>query len=245
MKLELRKLGQRWMGTNQASQTTLDEQTLKGLLAEYNSLKSEIHQTQGRRMQILSLSVGAFGVILSFTGIEVLGDANIEPEGRLWIAIGTAVALYAIAIPSLTMMIGAQKHVRRLGWYIGTFIEPLVPGLNWERHLLVSRSRWQHRWGIRSMSMTYFFLSILPLLLPMYALNQYRQGWPVALIILVPLFCWSIYLSYDLRIGKSKGDVEWWEDYASKHAPGTHPPPALEHAQTPGRETAPEKRNQP
>jgi len=241
MKLELGKLKDRWTSANQEPQATLDDQTFKGLLAEYNSLKSEIHQTQGRRMQIVSLTVGAFGVILSIIGKSVLADASIEPDKRLWIAIGGAVTLYAIIIPSLTMMIAAQQTVRRLGWYIYTFIEPLVPGLNWERHLQDLRSQWVPRRGIRSVSEIYYFLSILPLLLPIYALSQHIQGW-VATLILVPFLSRSIYLSYDLRTGVSKGkEWAWWEDYASKHAPSTSSPLALGHVQTPNHDTAPEQ----
>ena len=90
---------------------------LQGLLSEYGSLRSEIGRTQGHRVQIISLTVGAYGVILSVTGGVVLGSANIAPEGQLWVAIGGAVALYAIVIPSLLMMISLQQSIQRIGNY--------------------------------------------------------------------------------------------------------------------------------
>ncbi|MGD9099160.1 MAG: hypothetical protein PVF45_01685 [Anaerolineae bacterium] len=215
MKLELRKLGQRWMGTNQASQATLDEQTLKGLITEYNTLRSEMHNAQGRRMQITSFTVATFGVILSITGNHVLGSASTEPGKQLWVAVGGAIVTYAIIISSLIMMTAAQRSIERLGGYICIFIEPRVPGLNWEYHRRGARTPDRRKRG-RGISVIYYFLSTLALLLPIYALGQYTQGWATTLI-LVPFFAYSIYLGYNLQTGASK-DKEWmqWEKYASK-----------------------------
>jgi len=184
-----------------------------GLLDEYRSLRSEIQSTQGQRMQILSLTVGAFGVILSISGSVVLGSESITPAGRLLVAVGGAIALYAIVIPSLIMMLAAQQAIQRLGEYIRIFIEPRVPGLNWEKRWRNFKLRHQYRGGLRSMGGIYYFLSLLPLSLPIYAASQHMQNWPLILI-LVPFIGCSIYLSYDLQAAISKG-WKWarWEDY--------------------------------
>jgi hypothetical protein len=184
-----------------------------GLLDEYKSLRSEIQSTQGQRMQILSLTVGAFGVILSISGSVVLGSESITPAGRLLVAVGGAIALYAIVIPSLIMMLAAQQAIQRLGEYIRIFIEPRVPGLNWENRWRNFKLRHQYRGGLRSMGGIYYFLSLLPLLLPIYAASQYTQNWPLILM-LVPFIGCSIYLSYDLQAAISKG-WKWarWEDH--------------------------------
>ncbi len=241
MKHKLEKWKDRWTSTNQEPQAALDDQTLKGLLAEYNTLRSEILNAQGRRMQIISLTVGAFGVILSITGNNVLGSASIEPMRRLWVTIGGAVAIYTIVIPSLLLMRTTHQTVMRLGRYIRVFIEPHVPGLNYEYHWQNLKTQRLHKGGHRSISRLYFFLSTLPLLLPIYALSQYMQGW-AATLTLIPFVAWSIYLSRDLQTGASK---DWqllthWDDYASKHSAGTHLRPTPEHCQMPNHDTAPE-----
>lgn len=197
--------------TDQTSLSTAEERD--GLLDEYRSLRSEMHHTQGQRIQILSLTVGAFGVILSISGNVVLGSESITPAKQLWVAVGGAIALYAIVIPSLIMMIGAQQGIQRLGEYIRVFIEPRVPGLNWENRWRNLKLRHQYKGGIRSLGGIYYFLSLLPLLLPIYLLSQHTQNWPVILI-LVPFVGCSIYLTYDLQAAISKS-WKWvrWEDY--------------------------------
>jgi hypothetical protein len=187
------------------------------LLAEYESLRNEILGVQTQRMQIISLTVGAIGAVLSIAGGIVLGTEKMDGLRRLLIATGGAVAAYVIIIPSLIMIISAQQSVQRLGEYIRVFIEPLVPGLNWQNRWKNYKAQYQYRGGLRGMGGIYYFLSILALLLPAYALTQYLQGWIVALV-LMPFFLWSIYLSYDLQSGRSKG-WKWarWDDYTSKY----------------------------
>jgi len=241
MKLELGKLKERWTSTNQEPQAALDDQTFKGLLTEYNALRNEILNAQGRRMQIISFTVGAFGVILSITGNNVLGSASMEPERRLWVAIGGMIAVYAIVIAGLNMMIMTQQLIERLGGYIRIFIEPRMPGLNWECHWR-DFGRHRHKGGHKGMGGFYYLLSTLPLLLPTFALSQHKQGWPAALI-LIPFASRSIYLSYVLHTGKSKGWKEWarWENYDDKHTTNTQPPLAPKQNQTPDHDTAPEQ----
>jgi len=215
MKLELGKLKERWTSANQESQATLDDQTFKGLLAEYSVLRSEMHDAQGRRMQITSFAVAAFGAILSITGNIVLGSASMEPAKRLWIAIGGAITIYAMVISSLTIMITTQRAIERLGEYIGIAIEPYVPGLKWERIRYEFEAKHPHKGGLTGPGGIYFFLSILPLLLPIYALSHYTQGW-VATLILIPFFILSLYLSCDLR--KHESDrLKKWKKHVEEH----------------------------
>jgi hypothetical protein len=205
------------MEIKRETNNTLSPGELKGLLAEYDSLRSEILGVQTQRMQIISLTIGALGAVLSITGGIVLGTENIDALIRLLVATGGAVAAYVIIIPSLIMIISAQQAVQRLGGYIRIFIEPLVPGLNWQSRWQNYKAQYQYRGGLRGMGGIYYFLSILPLLLPAYALSQYLPGWGAAFI-LIPFFLWSVYLSYDLQSGRSKG-WKWahWEDYTSKY----------------------------
>jgi hypothetical protein len=232
-------------GGGEDARAVLDEQTLQGLLAEYNALRNQILKTQERRMQIISLTVGAFGVILSIIGSNVLGS-SLEPANQLWVAIGGAITIYAIVIPSLIIMLTTQQSIEGLGAYIRIFIEPHVPGLSWERHLYDYRIQHGYWKVYGGMSIIYYFLSTLPLLLPIYALIQYIQGWFVALI-LIPFFIGSIELSYDLEHGLSRGkERERWKAYAKEHLPiDTYSLLPLESNQTPNHNTAPKQTDQP
>lgn len=205
------------MEVKQRVNDTPSTEELKGLLAEYDWLKSELLGLQKQRMQIISLTVGALGAILSIAGGIVLGSETIDSLRRLLIAIGGALTAYMIIIPSLVMIISVQQSVQRLAGYIRIFIEPLVPGLNWQNRWHKFTVQYRYRGGLRGMGGIYYFLSILPLILPIYALSQYLQGW-IATLILIPFFTCSVYLSYDLLSGKSKS-WKWarWEDYISKY----------------------------
>ena len=202
------------MAIHQQADGKIDAQTLKGLLAEYNALRSEMHHTQQQRMQLISLTVGAFGVILSVTGGIVLGSEAIDPARRLLVAIGGAIMSYAITIPSLIMMISTQQGVQRLGGYIRIFIEPQVPGLNWQHHWHSLKAQHQFKGGLSGMGGIYYFLSILPLLLPIYAVSQYISGW-AATITLIPFITWSIYLSHNLQTASRGWERARWEDYCA------------------------------
>ena len=185
----------------------------EGLLDEYRALKSEIHNSQGHRLQIISLTVGAFGVIISISAGSVLGSQNTNIDTRLLIAIGSSIALYSILISSLIMILSVQQAIQRVGEYIRIFIEPQVAGLNWETRWYKYKLRYKYRGGLRGMGSIYFFLSFLPVLLPGYALSQNIQNWSFVLI-LIPFLVWSFYLTYDLNTSFSSG-WKWarWENY--------------------------------
>lgn len=185
------------------------------VLEEYRTLRSEILNAQGRRLQTISLTVGALGVVLSISADAVLGANLVTVEERLEVAVGGAIALYAILIPSLIMTMSTQQTIQRLGEYIRIFIEPRVSGLQWEQKWHDFKIRHNYRGGLRGMGGIYYFLSLLPLLLPLYVVSQNPQNWLLSLV-LIPFLAWSIYLSYDLQASFSKSWV-WarWDDVTS------------------------------
>jgi len=180
------------------------------LLTEYKTLRDEILTAKGRRLQTVSLTVGAFGVILSIIAGAVLGSDIPSPETRLAVAIGGSIALYGIVIPSLIMTLTLQQTIQRIGGYIRVFIEPRVLGLNWENRWYVHKSQHRLSGGLRGIGGIYYFLSLLPLLLPFYTLSQSTQNWPLILA-LTPFVCWSLYLSYDMHAAISKGWKWKWK----------------------------------
>ena len=127
----------RSMNNKDNSPNQISNSEEKGLLAEYESLRSEIIDGKGRRLQTMSLIIGAFGVILSIIASAVLRSEITTVEMKLAIAVGGGIALYGVLIPGLIMVILLQQSIRRVGEYIRIFIEPRVPGLNW-----------QNRWSI-------------------------------------------------------------------------------------------------
>ncbi len=184
-----------------------------GFLAEYRSLQSEILSSQERRLQTITLTVGILGVILTVSGDAVMGTGTPTSEAKLVVAIGSGIAMYAILIPSLMMVTSLQQTIQRLGEYIRLFIEPCVPGLHWQQRWHDFRQQRQYPGGLRGLGELYYFLSPLPLLLPLYIVSQGAQNW-FLIFILVPLIAWSLYLTYDLRAAKSKS-WKWarWDDF--------------------------------
>lgn len=207
--------------TEETKTSLVEEQ--EGLLVEYNSLRDEIMGMQRQRLQIISFTVGAVGAMLSIAGNTVLGSETIDPWRRLLVAAGGAIAAYAIVIPSLIMTISLQQGIRRLGGYIRTFIEPFVPGLRWQFHWQRFKAWRGFKSGLGNMGGIYHFLSVLPLLLPLYAAVQYPEGWMVTLV-LIPFLVWSICLSIDLRTGRSR-DWKWatWAGYPRTTGGGSGP----------------------
>lgn len=181
-----------------------------GLLEEYRSLRDEIHAAQGRRIQTLSFTIGAFGVILTLITNTVLGSGITSPEARFVIAIGGSITLYGIVIPSLIMNLSVQQTIQVIGSYIRVFIEPEVPGLNWENRWQAHKHEYRLTSGLRRISAIYFFLSLLPLLLPIYMLSQQTQN-RLFILGLIPFACWSIYLSYDMNAAISKRWKAQWK----------------------------------
>ena len=194
-----------------------------GIFAEYQSLRSEIQETQRQRLQIISLTVGAFGGLLAISAGYTLNAENTTPHTQIVVAVGGAIALYAILIPSLIMMLSAQQAIQRLGEYIRIFIEPLIPGLNWESRWREYKLRHNYKGGLRGMGGIYYFLSLLPLFLPLYTVSQSPYNWPLLLTI-IPFFGWALFLAYDLHAAKSRG-WKWakWEDNKEDSQPLTIP----------------------
>ncbi len=206
--------------TNSEEPKSVSTDDQAGLLTEYKTLRDEILTAKGRRLQTMSFTVGAFGVILSVVGNAVLGSNIPDPEVRLAISVGGGIALYGIMIPSLIMSISAQQTIQRIGGYIRVFIEPRVPGLQWENRWLAHKLQHRLPSGLRGMGAIFFFLSLLPLLLPLYMLSQNARNWPLILV-LAPFAYWSVYLSYDMYAAISKGWKSQWQTDAEQPSP-TH-----------------------
>jgi hypothetical protein len=198
------------MEDNAKSPKSLNIEEKDGLLAEYKTLRDEILAAQGRRLQTVSFAVGAFGVIFSIVASAILGSNRPTPEMCLYFAVGGGVALYGIVIPGLIMTISLQQSIQHIGSYIRNFIEPLVPGLNWENQWRDLKSRKHLSRGLAGISGIFGFLTILPWLLPLYALTQALQYWP-AILILIPFTVISFLYSYDIHYAKSKGWKEQWD----------------------------------
>lgn len=96
------------------------------LLTEYASLRSEILTRHGLRNQILIFTIVGLGIVLTLC----LTDPALYSSALFYPIITTFLA------------IGWSQHDVRIG-EIGSFIahniEPLVDGLNWERHLHKAR----------------------------------------------------------------------------------------------------------
>lgn len=206
------------MPTTKEKNKIVDADEMNGLLAEYKTLRDEILSAKGRRLQTVSLTVGAFGAILSIVAGTVLGSSIQSTATQLAISLGGAVALYGIVIPSQIMTRHLQQSIQRTGAYIRVFIEPRVPGLNWETRWNAHKSQHGLPKGLGGIGGIYYFLSLLPLLLPLYIISQSAQNWRF-IFVLLPLLLWSLYLSYDMQTAISKGWKWLWQVDPQKSAP--------------------------
>lgn len=189
----------------------------EGLLVEYKTLRDEILAAQGRRLQTVSLSIGIFGVIFSIVANTLLSSNTTSPDTQLTIAVGGGIALYGIVIPSSIMTINLQRSIQRIGSYIRIFIEPNVPGLKWENRLIVFKKEAHLSRGMLGIGGIYYFLSLLPLFFPLYVLSLRLENW-FYILILIPFTCWSLYLSYDMQVGASKGWKGQWQSETRQSA---------------------------
>jgi hypothetical protein len=187
----------------------LGPQEFDGLLEEYKTLREEILSAKGRRLQTVSLTVGAFGAMLSIIAGAVLGS-DVLSDKQLAIAVGGGIALYGLVIPSQIMTTHLQQTIQRIGGYIRVVIEPRVPGLSWENRWEAHKSDHKLPKGLGGISGIYYFLALLPPLLPLYVAAQRAQDW-LLILVLLPFLVWSFGLSYDMRAGKSRGWKWQWE----------------------------------
>lgn len=180
-----------------------DSQQTAGLLEEYKTLRAELISTQGQRLQIVAYTVGALSVLLSLFGGALLKPSEIPLNTQLFASILGAVVAYVVLIPSEILMISAQRHIHRIANYISAFIEPKIPGLEWETRWSLHAAKLKHPGGLRGLSSIYVGLSLLPLLMPIYVLSRSQSQWQWVLI-LIPFLGLSLYLAYDLRTARSK-----------------------------------------
>jgi len=193
----------------------IDSDERDGILTEYKTLRDEIISAKGRRLQTVSLTVGAVGAILSIIAGAVLGSDIPSAETRFAVSVGGGIALYGVLIPSQIMTTHLQQTIQRIGGYIRVFIEPKVSGLNWEHRWNVHKSQHGLPKGLGGIGGIYYFLSLLPLLLPLYIISQGTQNW-FLIFVLAPFIFWSLYLSYDMQAAVSKGWKWQWESDTKK-----------------------------
>jgi hypothetical protein len=185
---------------------------MEGLIEEYKTLREEIIAAKGRRLQTTSMTVGALGVLLSVAATVVFGKEIPTAETRFIIALGGGIAMYCVLIPCQIMNISLQQTIQRIGDYIRIYIEPLLPGLNWETRWRAHKKQHHLAGGVRGIGGIYVLLAFLPWMLPIYTFLilpdrfyclQFRV-WPV---ILVLFLCFGLSCAYsvDMHIAHSKG----------------------------------------
>jgi len=174
------------------------------MLEEYKTLRDEIISAKGRRLQTTSMTVGAMGVLLSVIAATVLDSNLFKPEMQFVAALGGGIAMYLILIPCQMMNISLQQTIQRMGDYIRIYIEPNIPGLEWETRWAEHKKQHRLAHGVRGISGIFLFLAFLPWLLPLltFCYSQHALPFIAAFIF---LFCVSLYLSLDMHNALSAG----------------------------------------
>lgn len=182
------------------------------LLEEYKGLRAEILQWQSQRIRVLSLSVTAMaGILALFGGLLLNTDINSKLNLSQLSIIGS-VSLYTILIPLEVTIASSHRQIRRIAAYIRLHIEPIVPGLSYERKLLVDRDTPKPRIGMSSLGKSCVILTLIPFVLPAIQLSIVSKFDPIFLII-VPFWLIAFYIAIDLWFAFSKKwKVRHWEN---------------------------------
>lgn len=123
-----------------------------GRLAEYQTLRGEILQTQNLRTSIMQWTTGAIGALIVLALPKLANGGHTRDSITAWAALGAHVFLLSAILLSRRHAI----HANRIGRYIQTYLEnpksgQFLPGLNWE-------TRWddarQQRRGFEGASRT-------------------------------------------------------------------------------------------
>jgi hypothetical protein len=184
------------------------------MIEEYKTLRDEIISAKGRRLQTTSMTVGAMGVLLSVIASAVLDPNTFTPAIRFIAALAGGIAMYLILIPCQIMNISLQQTIQRIGDYIRTYIEPEIPGLEWETRWADHKKKHRLAHGARGISGIFLFLAFLPWLLPFFSFSYSQKALPL-IAIFVFLFCVSIYLGLDMHNALSSGWKWNWTNTTS------------------------------
>lgn len=134
--------------------TSVDELALSLLSAEYNTLRTEIHQAMGYAQGIVRWSIGIFGVVL---GAGLLAAEKLNEAGPYSFSATAALLLFGIAIPGVLWAaawtwLGELIRLERAGAYLRGLESEVarVPGiasllgfppLRWERFIHAERTK--------------------------------------------------------------------------------------------------------
>lgn len=179
------------------------------LLEEYKTLRDEIINEQRGRLQIISFTIGAYGVILTVL-LNTIANSDVDINNLQLIILSGLTILWAFLISSLLMIISTQRSIMRKGDYIRRFIEVNIPELRWQTTWYKSKEKGvknRLQWA-RGAGVIYIFMTLLPLMFLVYAIFIFK---PVSwwLFLPLPLMIVALLLSFDyLTYGLIK-DWEW------------------------------------
>lgn len=144
------------------------KQSIGIILEEYHTLRDEILSEQKARLQIISFTIGAYGVILTVM-MNAIANSRVGDNNLQLIIFAGVTTLWALLIPSLMMSISTQQSIQRKGDYIREFIEANIPELRWETIWNNSKAKGLNRLGkVRSRGGLYIFMALLPAIFLVY-----------------------------------------------------------------------------
>lgn len=99
-------------------------------IEEYKSLRQEIMSRQNARRLILGFTITAIGSIIGFV---LQGEIALEYDLDYY-AFSLIIFAIVIIIAALILTIHHTQQIDVIGAYIRKFIEPKMPGLNWQTY---------------------------------------------------------------------------------------------------------------
>lgn len=200
------------LGKPPVSEEQNKEREYRGILAEYESLRTEIMKRQEARLSILAFTLAVVGTIL---GISFQGSSPFVLNSYLPVALGIFALIVIIAALALTVQYTQQN--KAMTGYIRKYIEPEIP-------LMAYETRWK-KYRIlkgktsfifplttsRALSITYILLTsavCLVITFPAFGLDSFNCTLALSTIF---VFSFSAYgLALDLFLKKTKGwEIDW------------------------------------
>jgi hypothetical protein len=163
---------------------------LKGVLAEWESIRAELRQRYTWNVQAIAFVVAGLGAALAY---GVTATVSAEADSRRWFALTASVSAFAVVIVGILFARANFQSIARNAAYIRLFLEKQHPGLQLETCLHEFRSQSGQRLGQTGvMGMMYLAVATAILAASLVALIAH-EGWylfpaPVAMFALVLYF---------------------------------------------------------
>ena len=197
------------------------EDQLRGVLAEWQSIREELRQRYTWNLQAMGFVIAGVVALLAYGTASIV---NADPDSRRWFTLTASISGLAVLIAGIIFTAANFQSVARNAAYIRIFLEGEHPGLNWETRLHRFRTLSGHQLGrTEVIGMMYLLVAIAILSASLVGLVVY-EGWylfpmPAA------MFAVALYLVRDMYYQASRRwrVEQYWREIKQDTTRGASP----------------------